>query len=1735
MVHPISQSSSAHKACSVSQAIPIPATTLKRPANEALSPEPPKHSPHVPRTPTPSQGFQEFAINYNRDPELVPSTPFHAAGPMEVDLPTIAEHSEKSRPSSSVVNDGELNNGAVMAQIGNWTGVATVNDIYDPESEASPKIPPVSAFNSISVVQPMEQPPPPSEQNSLRLAIQESIRKKSEGIYFLLAIPWFRNWSEYVVSSESDKGRSLDEPPGPINNSTLFTTKTCTQIQDNLRESVDFVAVSEDIWRLLLRWYGMVHERHAIQRRTFKEPKSLESKWVLDVYPHQLEIVHINASKDRSEIKRCALFRGETLSEALQQICKPLQVETSNARLWLIAKKGRVLVTDLDKTLGELNVDRVQRAELETKEPGTPWQVNGADDAHARADTNALRADADKSDGNKEQSATGDKSRAEIHESGLLPELADPVDTRDALSPISIPIKAETKRERLMRRLNNPLAEDEGKDEADKKPLMLGYQPLSPVSREDPAPQTKTTSHVAISGFSLTRARTRLPVGATGLSNLGNTCFMNSALQCLSNTPPLTKYFLKGLWEKELNRDNPLGMKGEVAAAYADLILQLWRPDPDRPGSFAPRGFKSTIGRFNPMFSGYSQQDSQELLGFLVDGLHEDLNRILKKPYIEAPDMDGQPEEAIAAKAWEIYSLRNDSVIVDLFQGQYKSRVECTVCGKWSVTFDPYMFLSVPIPDHRQIILSVRTMPQPGIGKSIEDDIPRVLHLILPKDATIATLKELVIRRMGWNDPDRGTTGVYAVEIYQGKIFKIFEDTEPVTSIGTQDEVYVVELGAPDWDLFEVPHAERTVANIRHIPVYFTREPTHMSRSDREQFGIPLIVSVPATMRTIITPNRCGGLEQQEVDELLDAISSERLYRAVLRTLRRYTRFPLFLQQGSMRIQDVYEKLQELQQMRRIEGKESFMNDFRCIPDEYPESFDSCASDVLLDFENSIRFVESSPNVKCEPIKDLFVLSVSQAAQRYSPPVIDFYQSGWNSYQSERTLLYDGEELYKKEQQQKQNDDEDSTDADDEASDSDPMQTHSYVRRPRSLSRGHQAIRRTGGTSASDSDDDDKLRLSSIRSFKAEAVLFMEWRTTVSRYVLREDAFTTREDPGNEAVRAEWEAKRNGPRKVITLQDCFDEYRKEEVLGDDNSWYCPQCKEHRPTKKKLDIWTVPEILVFHLKRFSNAGRGYRSMMSDKIDSYVDAPIQGLDLTKVVVGKQPARKWRSRGSLPEENKEKPAETARAQHVEVGSGGSALTSDGVFADEMDVGEPSVNLAQSAAEASAVRSEKFDDSLRASASSELDRMEVSERVDSETIDTSLDKPLVDADDEELEAAYQDAKTRTPKPEEAEGTGAPCDEEREGIGYLYEPATDSDDEESLVYDLFAVSNHYGGLGGGHYTAYAKNALDSQWYHFDDSHVSKTDESDVMTSAAYLLFYQRRHKGNKTDLTKVLEEVQKRAAAAEAAAAAARAEQSSLSSFLRTPSAPFPMPLGTHLSQPSGTGLVSPITTSAETTRNNSPQVSPAGSLGGSAISSDNEESETVNRERKARTTPGVYLDHGPCLPSSERTPFGPIRESSPAASFSVGFDWGQRQSSVNDGGDTFLDARGSRSPTEHGWGWPSPDARPSFGWSDNALEQDETDASYQTLPLMDAEADRLEATDVEIEDLVSDEADESRKPQTVNGDANGQDAEVNGGYEQEEQSRGTEGGESNLKTSLQHVEYDNPGTISQAASGDE
>lgn len=125
-------------------------------------------------------------------------------------------------------------------------------------------------------------------------------------------------------------------------------------------------------------------------------------------------------------------------------------------------------------------------------------------------------------------------------------------------------------------------------------------------------------------------------------------------------------------------------MQGAIAEAFGALLRRIWS-DSSTATSYSPREFKQTLQRFAPQFIGYQQHDSQELLAFLLDGLHEDLNRILKKPYVENPDWKGEGDKELvdlANLSWEGYLKRNDSVIVDLFQGQYKSTLVCPECEK---------------------------------------------------------------------------------------------------------------------------------------------------------------------------------------------------------------------------------------------------------------------------------------------------------------------------------------------------------------------------------------------------------------------------------------------------------------------------------------------------------------------------------------------------------------------------------------------------------------------------------------------------------------------------------------------------------------------------------------------------------------------------------------------------------------------------------------------------------------------------------------------------------------------------------------------------------------------------------------------------------------------------------------------------------------------------------------------
>ncbi|CAH0549675.1 unnamed protein product [Brassicogethes aeneus] len=269
-----------------------------------------------------------------------------------------------------------------------------------------------------------------------------------------------------------------------------------------------------------------------------------------------------------------------------------------------------------------------------------------------------------------------------------------------------------------------------------------------------------------------------LPPGATGLHNLGNTCFMNAALQAVSNTRPLTMYFQRDNQLTELNTSNPLGTKGAVARKYADLCRELWAGS---TRSVAPLKLRLCVTKHAPNFSGGGQHDSQELLAWLLDALHEDLNRVTKKQYIELKDSGGRPDEIVAEEAWQLHMARDHSIITDLFYGQLKSKVTCQTCGHESVRFDPFSLLSLPLPMESYTLCEVLVV-------RMNDEYPVKYGMRLNSEARYGELKEQ-LRHLCGIDPQR----VLLAEVAYCQIRTLLQDEQRINP-GTATELYGYEL-----------------------------------------------------------------------------------------------------------------------------------------------------------------------------------------------------------------------------------------------------------------------------------------------------------------------------------------------------------------------------------------------------------------------------------------------------------------------------------------------------------------------------------------------------------------------------------------------------------------------------------------------------------------------------------------------------------------------------------------------------------------------------------------------------------------------------------------------------------------------------------------------------------------------------------------------------------------------------
>ncbi|KAI1303088.1 Ubiquitin carboxyl-terminal hydrolase 19 [Halotydeus destructor] len=309
--------------------------------------------------------------------------------------------------------------------------------------------------------------------------------------------------------------------------------------------------------------------------------------------------------------------------------------------------------------------------------------------------------------------------------------------------------------------------------------LLEPVKPHSAIPLPPPLPSPQPSGSQSYARHQPTSTSSWLPklkpprIGFTGLDNLGNTCFMNSVIQCLSNTSELREYCLSSEFKQDINRDNPLGSGGNLAIAFAVLLKHLWS---GQHNSYSSQKLKSLMGEKVQQFSGFGQHDAQEYMAYLLDGIHEDVNRILQKPYVEMKSSDEEdfiPDETLADDSWKKYRMRNDSVIVDLFQGQYKSKLVCPECKKHSVTFDPFLYLSVPLPKNK-VVHSIYFFSKDASRK------PEKYVFKLAADARVSSMLDYMKERTECKK-------LKAMLVSNGSIRRLLKSSEVMPQIGSSE------------------------------------------------------------------------------------------------------------------------------------------------------------------------------------------------------------------------------------------------------------------------------------------------------------------------------------------------------------------------------------------------------------------------------------------------------------------------------------------------------------------------------------------------------------------------------------------------------------------------------------------------------------------------------------------------------------------------------------------------------------------------------------------------------------------------------------------------------------------------------------------------------------------------------------------------------------------------------------
>jgi len=500
----------------------------------------------------------------------------------------------------------------------------------------------------------------------LQLAHSEPTFEKEK--FFIVDSSWYYNWNTFVEASKRTgsgrlKKRKENVPqidakslpaslPGPINNRDLLDTEKGNgdMLKEFLVNGFDYEIVSEHEWVALKQWYGGGPEicRYAIRN----DKGALE----IEVYPYTL-LVSIASVKhgswDYTYERELHMSKSDTISALLSTLNRLFtevykeesRGEMINESRMFFAKFGDDFKPVALNTDGEGKLGETGWKESSTHIPRILLDIKGANGKW-------------------------------VTEVEKLPATKKGV-------VASLPYQSY---------------EPGYYSESTKKNGKDGLKSLAPYFSRN------AVSTIPTADFG--NKKPSKQKGVCGFVNLGNTCYMNASLQSLSHIKSFTDIFLDDVYKSEFENQS-----AEMTDSVASILELMYD---GKNSIITPGSFKSKLGKLNATFKGYRQHDAEEFVSFILHKLSDEMRR----PHLDertSPAMNSDSNsltdieklENQSRSALLKYRQKNNSLILDVFEGQYVSRLQCSHCDTASNTFEPFVVLSLAIPETNSMSLTI--------------------------------------------------------------------------------------------------------------------------------------------------------------------------------------------------------------------------------------------------------------------------------------------------------------------------------------------------------------------------------------------------------------------------------------------------------------------------------------------------------------------------------------------------------------------------------------------------------------------------------------------------------------------------------------------------------------------------------------------------------------------------------------------------------------------------------------------------------------------------------------------------------------------------------------------------------------------------------------------------------------------------------------------------------------------